>query len=91
MKDIHFLYIIAGLAIIGISVTFIGYATGTLPTYTPQQIGTTVSTKDGATETKKGCGCCKEDLAEFRKFMEKRKRKKAAAHQQVSAQNTILK
>ena len=91
MKDIHFLYIIAVLAIIGISATFIGYATGTLPTYTPQQIGTTTSVNDNATNAKKGCSCCKEDLAKFRKFMEARKRRKAAADQQANAENTALK
>lgn len=91
MKDTHFLYIIAVLAIVGLSATFIGYATGTLPTYTPRQIETTISAGDNATEVKKGCSCCKEDLAKFREFMEKRKRRKAAAHQQANAQDTALK
>ena len=80
MKDTHFLYIIAALAIIGVSATFIGYATGTLPIYTPQQIGRTTSVKNNATNAKKGCSCCNEDLAKFREFMEARKRRKAAAH-----------
>lgn len=91
MKDIHFLYIIFVLAVVGISATFIGYATGTLPTYTPRQMGTTPSINDRATKVKKGCSCCKEDLAKFREFMEKRKRRKAAARQQANAQNTGLK
>ena len=91
MKDTHFLYIVAALAIIGVSATFIGYATDTLPTYTPQQIGTITSVNDNTTNVKKGCSCCKEDLAKFREFMEERKRRKAAAHQQANAQNTMLK
>ena len=61
MKDIHFLYIIAVLAIIGISATFIGYATDRLPVYTPRQIGTTTSVNTDSTNAEKGCGCCNED------------------------------
>ena len=56
MKDIHFLYIIAVLAIIGISATFIGYATDRLPVYTPRQIGTTTSVNADSTNAEKGCG-----------------------------------
>lgn len=85
MKDIHFLYIIAGLAIIGISVTFIGYATDRLPAYTPRQISTTASVNADSTNAEKGCGCCKEDLAKFKEFMEKRKRRKAAAQQKEAS------
>ena len=90
MKDTHFLYIVAALAIIGISATFISYATGTLPTYTPQRVGTATSVNDNSTNAKKGCGCCKEDLVKFREFMEARKRRKAAAHPQASEQNTTV-
>ena len=90
MKDIHFLYIIVVLAVIGISAIFIGYATGTLPTYTPRQIGTTTAANENATKVEKSCGCCKEDLAKFKEFMEERKRRKAAALQQANAQNTVL-
>ena len=91
MKDIHFLYIIAVLAIIGISATFIGYATDRLPVYTPRQIGTTTSVNADSTNAKKGCSCCKEDLAEFKEFMEKRKRRKEAEDQKVRTQNIVLK
>lgn len=85
MKDIHFLYIIAGLAIIGISVTFIGYATDRLPVHTPRQISTTTSVNADSTNAEKGCGCCNEDLAKFKEFMEKRKRRKAAAQQKEAS------
>lgn len=85
MKDIHFLYIIAGLAVIGISVTFIGYATDRLPVHTPRQIHTTASVNADSTNAKKGCGCCKKDLAKFKEFMEKRKRRKAAAQQKEAS------
>ena len=91
MKDTHFLYIIALLAMIGISVTFIGYATDRLPVHTPQQISTTASVNTDSTNAEKGCGCCKEDLAEFKEFMEKRKRRKAAAQQKASTENIVLK
>ena len=90
MKDTHFLYIIAVLAVIGVSVTFIGYATGKLPVYTPRQIQTTPSVNADSTGAKEGCGCCKEDLAKFREFMEKRKRRKAAEDQKVDTQNIVL-
>ena len=91
MKDIHFLYIIAVLAIIGISATFIGYATDGLPVYTPRQIGTTTSVNADSTNAEKGCGCCNEDLAKFKEFMEKRKRRKEAEDQKVRTQNIVLK
>ena len=86
MKDTHFLYIIAVLAVIGISVTFIGYATDRLPVYTPRQIQTTTSVNADAITAKKGCSCCKKGLAEFKAFMEKRKRRKETAQQEVNAQ-----
>lgn len=91
MKDTHFLCVIAVLAIVGLSAIFIGYATGTLPTYTPRQIEATTSTNEDTTNVKKGCSCCKEDLAKFREFLEKRKRRKATADQQANAQNTASK
>ena len=91
MKDTHFLYIVAVLAIVGLSAIFIGYATGTLPTYTPRQVEMATSANEDTTNVKKGCSCCKEDLAKFREFMEKRKRRKAAADQQANAQNTASK
>ena len=91
MKDTHFLYIIALLAIIGISVTFVGYATDRLPVYTPRQISTIPSVNADSTNAKKGCGCCKEDLAEFKEFMEKRKRRKAAAQQEASTESIVSK
>ena len=90
MKDTHFLYIIAVLAVIGVSVTFIGYATGNLPVYTPRQIQTMPSVNADSTDVKEGCGCCQEDLAKFREFMEKRKRRKATEDQKVDTQNIVL-
>ena len=91
MKDIHFLYIIAVLAVIGISVTFVGYATDRLPVHTPRQIDTTPAVNAESTNAKKGCGCCKEDLAEFKEFMKKRRRRQEAAQQKVNAQDIVSK
>lgn len=90
MKDTHFLYIIALLAIIGISVTFVGYATDRLPVHTPRQISTTASVNTDSTNAEKGCGCCKENLTKFKEFMEKRKRRKEAEDQKVGTQNIVV-
>lgn len=57
MKDTHFLYIIAVLAVVGITTVFIAYATDTLPKHTPKTISS--SPPKLTTDTKK-CGCCSE-------------------------------
>ena len=81
MKDTHFLYGIAILAVVGILACFIGYATNTLPMHAPRQLSTTTpAVTDTAAVKTKGCGCCAERIAKFRQRMEKlRKREKAAA------------
>ena len=78
MKDGHVLFTVIIIFIVAIFAVLVGYATDTLPTDTPRQI-TTAPTGNIAVKTKKGCSCCKERLAKFREFMEKRKRQKAAA------------
>ena len=90
MKDTHFLYIVGILAVVSISVVFVGYATDTLPTNTPRQAAITPA--DNITiKAEGGCNCCKERLAKFREFMEMRKRKKAAAQQESDTQSAVLK
>ena len=59
MKDTHFLYIIAGLAVVGITTVFIAYATDTLPMHTPKVIS---SSPPKLTTQKKQCGCCSEKI-----------------------------
>lgn len=54
MKDTHFLYSIATLAIGSIFAIFVSYAAGTLPTMTPQETSPTIAT----TPAMKSCGCC---------------------------------
>ena len=90
MKDTHILLTVIMLAVVAIFAVFVGYATDTLPTNTPQQAeprpaGNIIG------KTKDGCGCCKQRLAKFREFMEMRERKKAAEQQKLEAQDTALK
>lgn len=59
MKDTHFLYIIAVLAVVGITMVFIAYATDTLPMHTPKVI---FSSPPKLTTQKKNCGCCPEKI-----------------------------
>ena len=68
MKDTHFLYGVAILAVVGIIAVFVAYATDTLPTYTPKTVpmSTTQLTRE-----KKGCGCCSEKRDEALKKIEK--------------------
>ena len=56
MKDTHFLYSIATLAVGSILAIFISFATGTLPTATPREASAVRAT----TPTKKDCDCCAE-------------------------------
>ena len=90
MKDTHFLYIVLILGVVAISAVFVGYATGTLPTNAPQQVATT-PTANSTIKAKKGCNCCKARLEKFREFMEARKRRKAAAQLESSAQSSVSK
>ncbi len=59
MKDTHFLYLIAALAVIGITTVFIAYATDTLPKHTPRVI---YSAPPKLTTEAKKCGCCSEKI-----------------------------
>jgi len=86
MKDMHFLYVVAILAILGIAAAVIGYATDTLPTHTPQQV-TTASTQVSPgtaqaarkTARKKNCSCCAERMEALKKHLRNlREREKAA-------------
>lgn len=54
MKDTHFLYSIAILAVVGVLVCFIGYATNTLPMHTPKQTSAITT----SLAKKKNCKCC---------------------------------
>ncbi len=63
MKDMHFLYSIATLAIGSILAIFVSLATGTLPTSTPRDArdASAVRATTPATPTvKKDCDCCGE-------------------------------
>lgn len=90
MKDTHFLYAVFILGVVAIFAVFVGYATDTLPTNTPQQMATT-PTANSIVNGKKGCSCCNANLAKFREFMEARKRRKAAAQLESNAQSSVSK
>lgn len=90
MKDTHILFTVIMLAVVAIFAVFVGYATDTLPTNTPRQVeprpaGNIIGKAKGS------CGCCKQRLAKFREFMEKRKRQKAAAQQKLDTADTVSK
>ena len=91
MKDTHFLYAIAVLAIIGISATFIGYTTDTLPTNAQRQIATTTSANIDISKAKKGCSCCEDNLAAFKKIMEMHKGKKTTVQKKINTSDTTSK
>lgn len=59
MKDTHFLYSIATLAIGSLLAIFVSLATGTLPTSTPREASASLSTP-----APKDCACCGEMTAE---------------------------
>ena len=61
MKDTHFLYSIATLAVGSILAIFVSLATGTLPTSTPREASAALTT---TTSRKKDCGCCPEMTAQ---------------------------
>lgn len=68
MKDTHFLYSIATLAIGSIIAIFVSYATDTLPTHTPRNLTATVATTPAA----KNCSCCaKMTPQELRAFQQR--------------------
>ena len=60
MKDTHFLYSIATLAIGSILAIFVCLATGSLPTSTPREASDAIAT----TPAKKDCDCCSEITSE---------------------------
>lgn len=70
MKDTHFLYAVAILAVVGIGAVFVGYATDTLPQHTSQP-----SDVKRTTVEKKDCRCCSEKLDNAIKEMEQHIRK----------------
>ena len=71
MKDTHFLYSIATLAIGSIITIFVSYATNTLPTHTPRNSIAAIAT----TPATKKCGCCTkmtpQDLKELKAFKQR--------------------
>ncbi|MCG9134507.1 hypothetical protein J5I95_22820 [Candidatus Poribacteria bacterium] len=80
MKDTYFLYGVAILAILGISVVFIGYATNTLPMSTPRQSVGSVA-PPVLTAAKKNCGCCADKTRQITKSL-RQIREKSHEHQQ---------
>ena len=80
MKDTHFLYSIATLAIGSILAIFVSLATGTLPKSTPREARETSAVPK--TPGKKGCDCCSEmtpqELAAFRQRNEAVREQRAA-------------
>ena len=86
MKDTHVLCAAVILAILAITVVFVGYATDTLPWHTHRQITresiqATPGAAQAATTTakKKGCSCCKENMKKLGEHLEKRRQQKNAA------------
>lgn len=69
-RDTHFLYVIAILALVGISAVFVGYATDTLPKNTTKKVS--MSTYEGTTPlvNKDPCGCCAERREQIRQFIQ---------------------
>ncbi|MYB95723.1 hypothetical protein F4Y43_17885 [Candidatus Poribacteria bacterium] len=61
MKDTHFLYSVAVLAVVGITTVFVAYVTDTLPIDTPRTVP--ISTAQSMKKNK-DCGCCAEKLDE---------------------------
>ena len=78
MKNRRFFYgILVIFAVVGILACFIGYTTGTLPTITPKQRGTAVTSTPAVAKKKKNCRCCAERSTKYQEEMEayiKRKR-----------------
>lgn len=87
MKDTHFLYGIAILAVFGITVVFVGYATDTLRMHSPKPQAPAATIVPTVTTTpigkKKSCGCCSERLARIREII-----KQARKHKQAKLQTT---
>ena len=80
MKDTHFLYSIATLAIGSILAIFVGLATGTLPTATPRNASAALAKKD--------CSCCTEMTAAEKKAYRERAEK---LHKQRAAYQNAVK
>ena len=78
MKETHFLFSIATLAVGSILAVFASYATDTLPKHTPREFSPVIATPPVA----KNCGCCQkitaQELKAFRESSEAlRKRRQA--------------
>lgn len=73
MKDSHFLYSIATLALGSIIAIFVGYITNTLPMHTPRDSAPAIAIP----LERKSCGCCTQmtpqEMHEFRKRHKKYK------------------
>ena len=76
MKDNFFVYSVGILAIVGILVCFIGYATNTLPMHTSKQTHAITI----PTAKKKNCKCCADRLERVKK-----------ANKDLLERNSILK
>jgi gamma-glutamyl:cysteine ligase YbdK (ATP-grasp superfamily) len=86
MKETYFLYGVAILAVVGILVCFIGYATNTLPMHTQKQAPLITTSP---TAKKKNCACCVEETADIVKAI-RQNREKMLAHQQKYTQATKI-
>ena len=83
MKDTHFLYSIATLAIGSIIAIFVSYATDTLPMHTPRNLTAAITT----TPATKNCACCtKMTPQESRTFKQRNEkiRKQRQAYQKAA-------
>ena len=93
MKDTYVLCIACILALVAIVSVFVGYATNTLPMYTPRQITTappaTMNPAQAATDTlatkKKTCSCCSEHTTAFQEDMNAYIKRKRAEAQEIAA------
>lgn len=78
MKDTHFLYSIATLALGSIIAIFASYATDTLPMHTPRTPSVVIAT----TPVAKNCSCCKkitaQELKAFRQHNEALRKQRQA-------------
>lgn len=86
MKDTHFLYSIAIIAVVGILVCFIGYAKNMFPI--PVQKHAPVITIS-STAKKKNCKCCAKETADIVKAI-RQNREKMVAYQKRYTQATKI-
>ena len=85
MKDTHFLYSIATLALGSILAIFASYATDTLPMHTPRVPSPVIAT----TPVGKNCGCCQKITAQELKAFRQRN-EALRKHRQAYAKATEL-